>query len=216
MCMFRSVLFWSFWIYRLWITRKKLYSTIRTHPKAETQVCVASHQTSAIKRETSNLANHLNRRQNTLGRGHWRVSTFGQNLDTDWQCNKGSGKGRGNWGQTEVFWETQRVPGEDKGPWVWGIPMLLLEFLVSFWASLRSWNNKHAKKEQDPSIPSSLQSPVYQDASIPSTHWPRVYLYTRTRLRLWLAKARKIIRSRSQFSPSQSFFERKCRSTRMK
>ena len=124
-----------------------------SQPKAETQMCLASHQTCAVKREASNLAKHLNRRQNTLARGHWRVSTFGQNLDTDWQCNRWTnrraGKHRGTLGKT-------RDPGEDKGPGGWGIPILFLEFFGVFWHRWEIDIINKQRKEQDPSIPSSL------------------------------------------------------------
>jgi len=131
-----------------------------SQPKAETQMCVASHQTCTIKREASNLAEYLNRWQNTLARGHWRVSTFGQNLDTDWQCNRwtnrGAGKHRGTLGKT-------RDPGEDKGPWgrqgALGVGNSYAIFRI-FWCLFgHRWEvdviNKQ-RKEQDPSIPSSL------------------------------------------------------------
>jgi len=35
-------------------------------------------------------------------------------------------------GDKQRCWETQRDPGEDKGPWGWRIPMLFLEFLGVF------------------------------------------------------------------------------------
>jgi len=48
-------------------------------------------------------------------------------------------------------------------------------------------------------------------------HAPKCFLHTRTHRCVSLPKARKVISSScSQFSPSQLFFERKCRSTRVK
>ena len=78
-------------------------------------------------------------RQNTFVHEHWQVSTFRQNLDTDWQCNR-EGK---LWTDRGVLGKT-RGSGE-QGPKVWksacdvincgGISMIrLTDKMGIFWA----------------------------------------------------------------------------------